>query len=473
MKNSFFFNRALVFILFFLLIFISIYLNQPSFPCDLNFNDNIYDLIKKCGENADYSQYAKLSLDYYNLGHASENNKWIERNWPLGATLIHLTSLVVFGESGKVMFIPVFLNVFFWSFFFYYLTDLFWSRNKIYNFLIILLIFFLFNSYLFKNFLFTYGTIETNGWGSLFFTLGIILLYKKIINENVRKKNFNNFFLASFAFFISTLFRVNLDLLIYLILIFLILKILITHIVIIFYKKKFIKFSFKFFKFDYLVLKIFFLAFLLSLPLKIYNKSIFNAKSSPAAHVNWMPSKVLYEHGGGYAVEGGGNLGCILNPKLCEKLSSIQLEQDKKNDNGDGRVYFNHYWDQKFYMTLTISEFLNQPLNWMYNKWIKIFPKFWFNSGLAAGATGDYNIYDKFLDFIILIMLFYLIYKSFISKLVNLSLIVIPVLISYLLIFNFYIMEPRYFIPLKLIILILFILVLDTSVKQIVKKNKI
>jgi hypothetical protein len=458
--NKIYQKITLFFILFITIFFIS-YFHTKGLPCNLDFNDSAQNLIKKCGDGADYSQYAKLALDYYQFGSATENNTWIANNWPPGVPMIFYISLVLFGIKGSILLFPFLLNSFLWSLCFYLFITSLISKEIKNNLIIFLLIIFLFNSYLFKYFFFAYGIVESNGWGSVFFVLGLLLLFNNIKNKNF-EKNINKFgeiILISSLFFFSTLFRLNIDILIYFIIFFFLIKIFFNYLLLVFFNKKYFKFSFKKFPIDFLILKVFLLTLLISIPLKIHSRSLLNSKSSMAAHVNWMPSKILNETGGGYAVEGGGNLACILNPILCEKLSSVQLEYDRKNNIlGDNRVYFNHYWPQEFYFAITLSEFIKQPLKWFYIKWIKVFPNYWFNNGLAAGASGDYNLFDKFLDFTILIMLLFILIKIITLKANNIVLINIPLIISYLLIFNFYIMEPRYFIPMKAIILFSFLL---------------
>lgn len=455
------YQKIILFFILFTTIFFITYFHTKGLPCNLDFSDSVQNLIKKCGDMADYSQYAKLALDYYQFGSVTENNSWIARNWPPGIPIIFYISLLLFGINGSILLFPLLLNCFSWSLCFYFFITSLISREIKNNLIIFFLIIFLLNSYLFKYFFFVYGIIESNGWGSVFFILGLLLLFNNIKNKNFdkNKNKVREIILISFSFFLSTLFRLNIDIIVYLTIFFFLIKIFFSYLFRILLNKKYFKFSFEKFPIDYFILKVFLLTLLISIPLKIHSRSLLNSKGGMAAHVNWMPSKILNETGGGYAVEGGGNLACILNPILCEKLSFVQLEHDKKNNKlGENRVYFNHYWDQGFYFSLTLSEFIKQPLKWFYIKWIKIFPNYWFNNGLQAGSSGDYNIFDKFLDFAILIMLLFMLVEIIILKANNIVLINIPVVISYLLIFNFYIMEPRYFIPLKVIIFFSFLL---------------
>ena len=457
--NKIYQKITLFFILFTTIFFIS-YFHKKGLPCYLDFNDSAQDLIKKCGIG-DYSQYAKLALDYYKFGFITEDNYWIANNWPPGVPMIFYISLVLFGINGSILLFPLLLNSFLWSYFFYLFITSLISKEFKNNLMIFLLIIFLLNSYLFKYFFFVYGIVESNGWSSVFFLLGLLLLFNNIKNKNFEnnKNKFREIILISSLFFFSTLFRLNIDILIYFIALFFLIKIFFNYLLLVYLKKKYFKFSFKKFPTDFIILKVFLLTLLISMPLKIHHRSLLNSKGGMAAHINWMPTQILNEIGGGYAVLGGGNIACILNPILCEKLSSVQLEYDKKNNvPGDNRIYFNHYWDQKFYFAITLSEFIQQPLKWLYIKWIKVFPNYWFDNGLGGDALGDYNFFDKFLDFIILIMLLFIFIKIITLKANNIVLINIPLVISYLLVFNFYIMEPRYFIPMKAIILFSFLL---------------
>jgi hypothetical protein len=456
-----------IFILFILIFFISIFniAYNNYFPCNLNYSSSAEDVIRLCGQG-DYANYMRLSVDYFNQGQATEQNKWVERNWPIGPSIFYLLSIFLVGIKGKVFFPLIVLNSFLWSIVISKTFNYFNYKNIYIKFISILFLILLFSTYLFNKFFFVFGIIDTGGWATLFFCLGICAIL-----DVFKNKSFNsvkNIFVCSSFLFLSTIFRLNIDLAIYIAILITLIYLIFDYLFLIISKKKFYPLRKYQNKEILFLLKTFALCIILALPLKIYAKSYLNAKSGSPFHIHWIPENTLKEMGGKYVRDGGGNMACDLEKILCLKFDKVQKDHEKKlfKETGEKRQYWDLYFGPKFYASLTAQAFFTHPFVWVYNKWFKIAPKWWLHNGIIE-KSNEYTHYDYFFDILLFfILVFSLLTCIFLKKLRSLALILTAVVFSYLLVFTFWHFEPRYLVPLKGISLIFFINLLNYFYNQ-------
>jgi hypothetical protein len=462
-----------IFILFILIFFISIFniVYNNYFPCNLNFSSSAEDVIRLCGQG-DYANYMRLAVDYFNYGQATVQNKWVEGNWPMGPSVLYLLSIFLVGAKGKVFFPLIILNSFLWSIVIVKTFNYFNYKNIYIKFISILFLIFLFFTYLFNKFLFTFGIIDTGGWATLFYCLGICKIFDVFKNKSLN--NIKNILECSFFLFLSTIFRLNIDLAIYIAIFITIFYLIFDYLFLIISKKKF--YYFKKYKNEKMLflLKVFILCIILALPLKIYAKSYLNAKSGSPFHIHWIPANTIVEMGGGYVRDGGGNLACDLEKILCLKFDKIQKDHEKKlfSETGEKRQYWDLYFGPKFYTSLTIQTFISHPLVWLYNKWFKIAPQWWLNNGIIEKSQ-QYTQSDYLLDILLFfILIFSLTTCLFLKRMRSLILILIPIIFSYFLVFTFWHFEARYLIPLKGITIIFFINILNYFYQSKINEKK-
>jgi len=466
-------TKKLNFDLFFTLVFlisffsISIYnISQGYLPCKINLFTNAVEIAKNCGLG-DYGQQMKLALDYFDYGKATAENKWVAGNWPIGPVLLNLLSILIVGKTGP-FFIPLaILSSILWTYIFLKVLKSVTSKN------IIIFIFFLilsFPSYFFTKFFFTFGLIESNGWGTLFLIcsfLCFIDLIKCRTKAKIKKKYISTALFLS----LSTIFRLNIDIFVYISCFLTIIFIIIVYLFEIYKNKKYFQFDLN--KFNYLkkALYIFLFSIIITSPLKIYHKSFINAHPGVSWHNNWLTEEAITEMGGGWVREGGGTISCIIKQDLCKKLDQVQKKYEAEIylKTGETRRYWNKYFDNSFYRALSVSVFVSDPLKWTYIKWIKIFPNYWFNNGIIEKSS-NYNIYDKLFDLILGLMFFYLFYIFIFDSKNRIKLIfIIPLILTFFMIFTFFHFEQRYLLPLKGLIFFTFLIIVLDKCKKTYK----
>jgi len=175
--------------------------------------------------------------------------------------------------------------------------------------------------------------------------------------------------------------------------------------------------------------------------------------------------------GGGWVREGGGTISCIIKQDLCKKLDQVQKKYEAEIylKTGETRRYWNKYFDNSFYRALSVSVFVSDPLKWTYIKWIKIFPNYWFNNGIIEKSS-NYNIYDKLFDLILGLMFFYLFYIFIFDSKNRIKLIfIIPLILTFFMIFTFFHFEQRYLLPLKGLIFFTFLIIVLDKCKKTYK----
>jgi hypothetical protein len=462
-----------ILILFILIFFISIFniVYNNYFPCNLNYSSSAEDVIRLCGQG-DYANYMRLAVDYFNQGQATEQNKWVERNWPIGPSVLYLLSIFLVGIKGKVFFLLIVLNSFLWSIVISKTFNYFNYKNIYIKFTSILFLILIFSTYLFNKFFFVFGIIDTGGWATLFFCLGICAIFDVFKNKSF--SNIKNIFVCSSFLFLSTIFRLNIDLAIYIAILITFFYLIFDYLFLIISKKKFYPLGKYQNKEILFLLKTFVLCIVLALPLKIYAKSYLNAKSGSPFHIHWIPENTINEMGGKYVRDGGGNMACDLEKILCLKLDKVQKDHEKKlfKETGEKRQYWDLYFGPKFYASLTVQTFFSHPLVWVYNKWFKIAPKWWLNNGIIE-KSHEYTQSDYLLDILLFfILIFSLTTCLFLKRMRSLILILIPIIFSYFLVFTFWHFEARYLIPLKGITIIFFLNILNYFYQSKINEKK-
>ena len=470
--------QSLLFFLFFFILFFFLsifYSNQDFLPCGgIKLNFTASKIAEICG-GRDYTHYINLAKDYITLGHPSEKNAWVLKHWPIGPSFFYFVSILLVGVDGPVLLPILTLNVFIWSYIFTFLFSSIKSKNFYSYILLIILIISAVYSYTFKYFFLTYGIIDTAGGATFFFILSIISLIK-ILKKDPTVLTFKNYFPSSCFLAMSSLFRLNFDFSIYIGVFIFGFFIIFSYLRKIYINKKYFKFKLNDFENSSKIFKVFLFAFLLTLPFKLYHLSLFNAKSGSPFHIHWIPKSTLEEMGGGYVYNGGGSISCRVEPKLCKSLDKIQKyhEKNKVQKEGEYRQYWDLYFDKKIYAVLAIYAFLKNPLDWMYLKWIKIFPSWWFQNGMIE-KSDIYNFFDKVFDLfcgLSLVFLIIILFFKIDKKLKSVIFFIMPILITYFIIFTVWHFEARYLLPLKAVSFFVFVYVIQKKYLRYLKTIK-
>ena len=287
-------------------------------------------------------------------------------HWPI---FFLSDSMFIVGQDGQIIKPLMVLNSLLWSFIFTFLLNF-----LIKKFLISLpIILFGFFSYLFQKFFFLYGIIDSGGWATVFFILSIIS-FIKIQKKNYLDLKIKDYLPASFLMSLSTIFRLNFDLAVYVSILFFSLSILTLYLFKIFKNKKYYKFSLVDYGEFSKILKIFVLALIICLPLKIYHGGFFNAKSGSPFHIHWIPKSTLEKMGGGYVFDGGGSISCRIKPSLCNKLDKVQKEHEKVEfEKVEKPECIGIYILIENYLLFSIYTFLTNPIKWLYLNGLKFF----------------------------------------------------------------------------------------------------
>ncbi len=427
-------NKWVIFSIYFVVIMcLSVFVRDISGQYNV-FTTTVMDIIIE-SQMGDPKYFATAALDISKNGWISNPNTWIFNLWPPGFILLEALIIKIFGVTVPILLVLQFiLSILYAILFLIFYNDFKISRYKIVSFLFPLILFLFPFSRVFL--LQPVGITLGESFSIAFFLIAILLAIKSIKSEKILYAIYSGIFIG-----VSTYFRSQFEILLLgmsaglVILIILIQFKIFKNI----FDDKIIKKSLK------SIIVILIVAHALMIPWRFYHYYNHGSPSwvytSSNTYANAVKtSEELRKLGGGFVVDGGGNLVCRINPITCGDMTNAK---------------------EHFFRTL-----FNNPIEW-YSIKLDILGKYWFSSEenwvsvYYEAGTLDY-ISNSFI-LTMLISIFYLMLKKNILKdkyWIMIGWLIGSLFFSYLIIFTVQQFEVRYFYFPKIIILIFFLILI-------------
>ena len=439
-------NKWVVFSGYFIIIMgMSIFARDISGQYNV-FTTTLSDIIMQ-SKMGDPKYFATAALDIAQNGWISNSNAWILNLWPPGFILLEALIVKIFGVTAPILLIlQLILSILYAIVFLIFFNIFEVSKHKVVSFLFPLILFLFPFTRVFL--LQPIGITLGESFSIAFFLIAILLAIKSIKSEKILYSIYAGIFIG-----LSTYFRSQFEILL------LGMSAGLVVLIILIQSKKFKKIfddKIRNQSLKYIIL-ILIISHALMIPWRFYHyynhgspSWVFTSSNTYANAVK--TSEELYKLGGGFVVDGAGNLVCRIDPISCgDQINAKKL----------------------FYSTL-----FNNPGEW-YSIKFDILGKYWFSSEKnwvsVYYKTEPLDYISNSLILIMLLSIFYLMLKKNILQTkywIILGWFIGSLFFSYLIILTVQQFEVRYFYFPKITILIFFLILIVINKTQPIKKVK-
>lgn len=439
MRISTILNNSLV--TFFM--YLSILLFMSFFIRDINnqfYSYNTIEEIIKTSDLGDPVSFLTGAIDISKNRWFTPANQWLINLWPPAFMLLEGYIIKLFGETVYIVLILQIIISLFFSIILSLLYGLLSKNiNNIFAFIIPLIIFIFPVSRVFL--LEPTGILLGESFSIAFFFLFFLFTLKAHYDKSIFYALLSGFFLGISAYFRSQFETI------------LIMISLFATFFILFYFIKYRVFL-KNKDFDLKFLNILFYVVLMSnittLPWRIYNyvnnDRLSWVATSSLTYTNLVrTSETLKNAGGGWIVDGKGNMICLMNPLACDDIPKSNFK-------------------------LLLTTFLKDPISWYKLKFEPI-NNYWFSElGYWTSPSSNNTYTNLVINYVIIVMIFFIFLTLYLKRKLAITKIITwitsSVISTYLIIFTVIHFEARYFYFPKIFIIFTFILSLNLYFKK-------